>query len=107
VNYDTTYLESAHDHCFGNELEVRASNIACCISCAKSFDSKLVREFSHQHGDEHETAYCPVCGFDTIIGDNSGYPAVDPVFISAMNAKYFDEPLGTDLAWKELKQCSK
>jgi hypothetical protein len=107
VSYDATYLDAAHHHCFGNEPEVRASKIACCISCSKSFDSSLVHESSHQYGDEHRTACCPVCGFDTIIGDNSGYPVVEPLFINAMNAKYFDEPVGSELAWKELKQCSK
>ncbi len=107
MSYDGSYLEAAHDHCFDNELEVRASKFACCISCSISFDSSLVHELLHQYGDEHRTAYCTVCGFDTIIGDNSNYPVLEPLFISAMNGKYFDDPLGTELAWKELKQCSK
>ena len=102
MSFDTTYLEAAHEHCFGNEREVRESERACCIACAMAFEAKLATEATRQHGDDLPTVYCPVCTFDTVVGDKSGYPVGDASFVAAMNQIYFTEPLGSDGAWKEL-----
>jgi hypothetical protein len=102
VSFDAALLEAAHEHCFGNEVEVCASECACCIACAIAFPAKLVRETAPQRGSDGPTVFCPVCAFDTVVGDRSGYPVDDPEFITAMNRKYFKEPLGSDESWKEL-----
>jgi hypothetical protein len=102
VSFDTAYLDAAHEHCFGNEPEVRASEQACCIACARPFQARLATETIRQQGWDHPTVFCPVCAFDTILGDSSGYPTADVTFIAEMNKQYFKEPLGSEQAWKEL-----
>ena len=102
MSFDDSYLEAAHEHCFANETEVRASEVACCIACARSFPANLVTEATGQAGDSDRTVYCPVCTFDTVIGDRSGLPVTDPAFIAAMNRRYQNEPLPSEEGWKDL-----
>ena len=102
MSFDEAYLEAAHEHCFGNEPEVRASENACCISCARTFRAELATEAKGQRGWDDLTVFCPVCTFDTIIGDKSGYPVGETEFIAAINRRYFNEPLGSDEFWEEL-----
>ena len=106
MGFDKTVLEAAHEHCFGNEPEIRASQQACCIACAKPFWARLATEGIEQSGRDHLTLCCPVCGFDSVIGDQSGYPVDDGAFMAAMNRQYFKEPVGSDGAWKELLDAS-
>jgi hypothetical protein len=102
MSFDAAFLESAHGHCFGNVPEMRGSEWACCIACARSFPAMLAVENVEQKGRGHSTVLCPVCGFDAVIGDSSGYPVCEPAFIDAMNGTHFNEPLDSDKAWKEL-----
>ncbi len=96
MSYSAEFLDEVHEHCFGNEEELRASSNACCIACVQTFDTSLVEEWTRQ------TGWCPVCTFDTLVGDASGYPIAERDFVLAMNKKFFQEPLGSEEAWKEL-----
>jgi hypothetical protein len=40
--------------------------------------------------EDDVTAKCPECGIDSVIGDASGFPADDPVFLRAMKRRWFE-----------------
>jgi hypothetical protein len=102
MNFDDSYLEAAHEHRFSNEAEVCSCEAACCIACARSFPANLVTQATGQAGDGDRTMYCPVCTFDTVIGDQSGLPVNDHAFIAAMKQRYQNEPLPSEEEWKEM-----
>ncbi|MFT3808618.1 MAG: hypothetical protein QM698_01740 [Micropepsaceae bacterium] len=39
--------------------------------------------------DDDDTALCPKCGIDSVIGDASGFP-VERAFLIQMRARYFE-----------------
>ncbi len=101
MTFNEDYLEAAHVHCFENGPEVRASSRVGCIACARNFEASLVTEIKLLSRENEETAFCPVCSFDTIIGDASGYPVENADFLIAMSQKYQNGPIGSDDLWEE------
>ena len=45
---------------------------------------------NHTLWDVHATAFCAKCGIDSVIGDASGYPINDPVFVELMGLYWFN-----------------
>ena len=39
--------------------------------------------------DDDQTALCPNCGIDSVIGDKSGYPVTDLDFLKQMHTYWF------------------
>jgi hypothetical protein len=48
------------------------------------FEFKNIKEWT----DDSQTALCPTCGIDSVIGDESGFPITDH-FLEAMEARWF------------------
>ena len=59
-----------HSHTLRNRHEIDQSEYCSCISCCNTFPSPMVMDFI-KDGDD-ETALCPNCGIDAVIGDGSG-----------------------------------
>jgi hypothetical protein len=51
------------------------------------FEFKDIREWT----DDGQTALCPSCGVDSVIGDASGFP-ITVEFLTAMEAHWFGLP---------------
>lgn len=100
-------LEIAHDHCFGNQLELQKSKQVLCIACNHVFPTSLIGEWVKTGEQEGPTGFCPACGLDTLLGDASPFPISDLSFGAAINTKYFDEPYPTSEQWNALELCSK
>jgi hypothetical protein len=99
-------LEEAHEHCFANERELLSSERALCIACAHVFPVSLVSEWLVMEGEgSNRTGFCPVCSFDTLIGDAAPFPVLDVNFGLALNKKYFDVPHGTAEQWNAIETC--
>ena len=79
-------LQSAHDRAFRNKPIVTASTICGCFFCRKTCAPGDVREWVRK---DNETALCPHCGIDALIGDASGLPVTDATFLSEMHAHWF------------------
>jgi hypothetical protein len=41
--------------------------------------------------DDGNTAICPRCGIDSVIGDASGFPITSPDFLARMNHYWFQK----------------
>jgi hypothetical protein len=63
-----------HRHTRANRMELEASEVCGCIACERIyFPSEIVRWASE------ETAVCPHCGVDAVVGSASGIPIMPGV----------------------------
>ena len=80
---DEVELKSAHSHSYHNRGEIEQSSLCGCFSCKRTFLSSEVEDFI----DDGETALCPYCGVDAVIGDASGFqPSED--FLRKMQERW-------------------
>jgi hypothetical protein len=69
--------ESASNH----RLQVEASKRCGCFNCKTTFPAAEVVAWD----DTTQTALCPRCGVDAVIGDASGEPVNDLTFLRKMH----------------------
>jgi hypothetical protein len=76
-NYHRGALESLSTHCF-------------CFYCKNKFTIDDIKEWV----DLEETALCPCCGIDSVLGNknpfSADFPIDDPEFVDEMNTFWFD-----------------
>lgn len=80
------YLKKAHQASFKNKESILRSKMCGCFSCQKIFpasEANFVKEM-----DGKETAWCPYCDTDAVLGDASGYP-ITPEFLKEMKDEWF------------------
>jgi hypothetical protein len=80
----------AHRHCIHHREEVLASELCGCFSCLATFPPSDIREWTDtsELKPEGNTALCPRCGIDSVIGSESGYPMTEE-FLRLMEARWF------------------
>lgn len=69
---------------------MESSRSCGCFHCLSVFDPGTIVEWCDE-GDE--TAICPECDIDAVIGDMSGFPITDE-FLAAMHARWFETTYG-------------
>lgn len=77
-------LDAAHRHSSVHRAEVLASESCACFFCLRSFVPGEITEWV----DDGETALCPRCGIDAVLGSASGHP-LTPELLRAMHAAWF------------------
>jgi len=78
----------AHRHSSGHRQEVLASEVCGCFHCCKTFPPSSISEWIDEYEGMGQTALCPHCGIDSVIGVLSGYP-VTPQFLQQMHDYWF------------------
>jgi hypothetical protein len=68
--------------------EIESSAVCGCFSCLSVFGPSEIVEWLAERGSE--TAFCPKCGIDAVIGSASGFDVTDAEFLLALNAAKFD-----------------
>jgi hypothetical protein len=86
VDLSVPALISAHSHSSGNRAEVLRSGICGCFFCRIVFAPAEIREWAVNDDD---TAMCPQCGLDAVLGDASGLPVQETSFLDAMHSYWF------------------
>lgn len=77
----------AHKHCMENRVEVEASELCGCFYCMSIYRPSEIVDWI---GDPKEdTADCPRCGIDAVIGSASGFP-IEREFLKLMNEHWFE-----------------
>lgn len=89
MEYRIEYLEAAHKHSIFNKKEILKSDLCCCFYCLKNFKSNEIAEWTDTDNSKDETALCPLCEIDSVIGDKSGFPVTDKIFLNDMYSFYF------------------
>ena len=57
-----------------------------CFQCGSRFAPAAITEWVRDAKDD--TAFCPHCDIDAVLGDASGYP-ITPEFLQAMHESWF------------------
>jgi len=84
IYLDEAKYKDAHKHSSKHRAEVLASTSAACFYCGRSFPPSSIEEWV----DDNETALCPHCGIDSVIGDASGVHLGES-FLYLMNEYWF------------------
>ena len=77
-------MKEIHSHTLRNRKEIEASDKCVFISCCEIFNASAVEDFI----DEGETALCPICGIDAVIGDCTGI-SMDTETVNELNKEFF------------------
>ena len=81
-------LRRAHDHCTRNRAEVLASDWCRCFYCLGRFKTGDIEEWVDETEGDQQTAVCPLCGIDSVLGDAAGLDLSDE-FLNQMNTFWF------------------
>ena len=74
----------AREHCSLNRAELERSELCGCFYCMSIFLPGAIVEWI----DDGQTAVCPNCPVDSVIGSASGYP-ITKEFLERMHAHWF------------------
>ena len=78
-------LDNAHTFSINNRSAILKDKKCGCFFCMKIFSPDEITEWIEDKTDN--TAMCPYCNIDSVIGESSGFP-ITREFLSEMN-KYF------------------
>lgn len=79
------YLKRAHQASFKNKESVLRSKVCGCFSCLETFPAS--EAYFVKEKDGQETAWCPYCDMDAVLGNASGYPITQD-FLKAMQDEW-------------------
>jgi hypothetical protein len=75
---------AAHVHASQHRGEVEASEKCACFFCFRTFAPATIKAWI----DKNQTALCPACGVDSVIGSASQH-RLDDAFLRKMHGTYF------------------
>jgi hypothetical protein len=68
-------VQAAHQYCTGHRNSILESASCGCFHCLSIFSPDKIDEWIDENVQgEGQTALCPVCGIDAVLGDQSGFP---------------------------------
>lgn len=86
--FHADHLEQAHRHSSHHRSEILASKQCGCFYCGQIFPPSEIKEWTDEVNDEGQTALCPRCGVDAVIGSKSDYP-VSRDYLKQMKKRWF------------------
>jgi hypothetical protein len=80
----------AHGHCSNHRDNVLASDTCGCFYCKRTFPPSAITDWIDDDPATGlgQTAMCPCCDIDAVIGSASGYP-ITSTFLHAMHERWF------------------
>jgi len=83
-NPDAAICVEAHKHASKHRTEIEASETCGCFFCFRKFAPTAIKEWC----DGKQTALCPGCGVDAVLGSASTF-RLDDTFLRTMHRHYF------------------
>lgn len=80
-------LRAAHRHALFNRAELLRSEFCRCFYCLATFKAAEIHHWVEEK-DQEQSALCPKCSVDSVIGSASGVP-MDDDFFAKMRKTYF------------------
>jgi hypothetical protein len=84
-------LREAHKYC-SNRQSILSSDTCGCFYCLSIFPPSEIKEWYDdkklEFNDAGQTAICPYCSVDSILGSASGYP-ITVEFLTKMHEHWF------------------
>jgi hypothetical protein len=77
-------VAKAHEHSARHRAELLASDLCGCFYCGATFTATEIVDWT----DGEQTALCPRCGIDSVIGSAAGFPLTKE-FLDGMNKYWF------------------
>ncbi len=77
----------AHRHSIHNKSEIMESGICGCFYCLRIFEPTKISNWADSTSIE-QTALCPECSIDSVIGSASGFPITNE-FLNVMKQHWF------------------
>jgi hypothetical protein len=74
----------AHKHSARHRVELEASTRCACFFCFRTFPTASIKVWI----DSNQTALCPACGVDSVIGSASEH-RLDDAFLRLMHQHFF------------------
>jgi hypothetical protein len=81
---DANLCLAAHKHSSRHRVEIEASAQCACFFCFRTFASKDIKVWI----DAEQTALCPRCGIDSVLGSAS-HQRLDDAFLRRMHTYFF------------------
>ena len=85
TTFNQEIINASHKHTIRHKDEILQSEKCGCFYCVTTFEPKDIVEWT----DNGQTALCPNCGIDSVIGDISDFPIMDINFLKQMNQYWF------------------
>jgi len=84
-------VRDAHARSSKHRAEVQGSARCGCFHCCATFAPIEIAEWvDEDQSGLGQTALCPKCGIDSVLGDRSGFP-VSSDFLASMKAHWFSD----------------
>ena len=81
----------AQSHSVKHSAELLASEICGCFHCKKTFPPSYVTHWIDKNEEGiGQTALCPHCGVDAVLGSASGFPITHEL-LQTMHQHWFEE----------------
>jgi hypothetical protein len=77
-------LAEAHKHASQHRVEIEASTRCGCFFCFRTFPPLSIKAWI----DARQTALCPGCGVDSVLGNASPH-RIDDAFLRRMHGQFF------------------
>lgn len=81
--FDPSHIK-AHKHSSIHRVELKASTFCGCFYCLAVFPPNEITQWI----DDDQTALCPKCEIDSVIGSASGFP-ITPDFLMRVHDHWF------------------
>ncbi|OHD11636.1 MAG: cytoplasmic protein [Spirochaetes bacterium GWD1_27_9] len=85
-NFNSEDIVKAHKFSINHKEYLMKDKICGCFYCLKIFNTTEIEDWIEDKIDE--TALCPYCGIDSVIGEGLGYPITED-FLKAMKNYWF------------------
>ncbi len=83
------HLRAAHSRSSNHRLELLASTRCACFACCRHFAPGAIVEWTDFDATgQGQTAICPLCGIDSVLGDASGI-VLSQAFLEEMGRHWF------------------
>ena len=82
-------LRRAHQHSSNHRSALFESSVCGCFYCGATYSPvEIVEWIDEDASGVGQTALCPKCGIDSVLGDRSGVP-ITPQFLAEMKQHWF------------------
>jgi len=82
-------IRQAHKHSMRHRTEIERSDLCGCFYCCATFAPGQIEDWvDDDDTGEGQTALCPRCGIDSVIGSRSGFP-IERGFLEEMRLYWF------------------
>ena len=87
-------VEVAHEYSIYNRTGLEKDRLCGCFECVKIFSPSEIDEYIEEEPDD--TAICPYCGIDSVIGESSGFPMTED-FMKRMHRRWMESGNGEQI----------